>query len=109
MSDIPPVSDIPAASAIARLHARYDGVIPRRLRAAALAGGEAGRARLAAEARRRMFDALARDSLAALAARRGRIRRGDLASDRALRTLARDLRFYRDRGAERRADLTVGG
>ncbi|MBM3733856.1 MAG: hypothetical protein FJW24_10435 [Acidimicrobiia bacterium] len=106
---MPPVSDIPAASAIVRLHARHDGTIPKRLREAALAGGEAGRARLAAGARRRMFDALARDSLAALAARRGRIRRGDLASDRVLRTLARDLRFYRDRGAERRTDSDAGG
>jgi hypothetical protein len=109
MNDTPPVSDIPAASAIVRLHARHDGTIPKRLREAALAGGEAGRARLAAEARRRMFDALARDSLAALAARRRRLEGIKAEADEILGRLAGDLRFYRDRGAERRADLTVGG
>lgn len=87
------------AAAMARLHARYDGEIPKRARAAAGAGGEARRARLAAEARRRMFDALARDSLGALAARRRRLASVAVDADGILLRLGLDLRFYRDRVA----------
>lgn len=87
--------------AIRRLHARYDGEIPSGLRQAALAGGAERRARLVREARRRMFDGLARATGAALAARRRRLANGNVGSDRDLLILARDLRFYRDRGVAR--------
>ncbi len=93
-----PVFHDPAA-AIGRLHARYDGEIPKRAREAACAGGEARRARFAADARRRMFDALARDSLGALAMRRRRLASVMADADGILLRLGRDLRFYRDRGA----------
>jgi hypothetical protein len=90
-----------ATGAILRLHARYDGAIPKSLRAAANAGGAERRARLQVEARRLMFDALARDALRALAARRLRLANCGLGVDRDLGALARDLRFYRDRGVAR--------
>ena len=90
-----------AHDAILRLHARYDGAIPKSLRAAANAGGAERRALLQVEARRLMFDALARDALSALSARRLRLPNGGLRHDRDLDALARDLRFYRDRGIER--------
>ena len=101
MSDFWPVSDSRDPEAIRRLHARYDGSIPVALRAAALAGGAERLARLKAEARRRMFDGLAREAGAALALRRGRLANGHVGADRILAALARDLRFYRDRGVER--------
>ena len=89
--------------AVLRLHARYDGEIPSPLRAAANAGGPERLARLTAEARRLMFDALARDAVRALSARRLRIGEcgppaSGLRGDPNLGALARDLRFYRDRG-----------
>ena len=101
MTDFRPVSEDRFARAIRRLHARYDGAIPSGLRQAALAGGGTRRARLKAEARRRMFDGLARETGAALAARRGRLANGNIGADRTLDSLARDLRFYRDRGVAR--------
>ena len=90
-----------ATGAILRLHARYDGEIPKPLRAAANAGGAARLALLKAEASRLMFDSLARDALRALAARRLRVPNGGLGHDRKLGALARDLRFYRDHGVAR--------
>lgn len=101
MSDFKPPSDDRDPDAIRRLHARYDGVIPVALRAAALAGGGTRLARLKAEARRRMFAGLARDSLSAVAARRRRLAGARVDADGILDLLARDLRFYRDRGVER--------
>jgi hypothetical protein len=95
----PDVNDPPGA--LVRLHARYDGEIPKSLRVAARAGGALARDRLKAEARRRMFDALARDALRAIARRRLRMPGGESANDRTLGLLARDLRFYRDRGVAR--------
>ncbi len=91
--------------AIVRLHVRYDGEIPKSLRAAANAGGPGRQAWLKAEVRQRMFDALARDALEAIAVRRARIPMGGLGNDRRLRGLAHDLRFYRDRGVARRKPL----
>ena len=90
-----------AEGAILRLHARYDGAIPRSLRADANYGGAERRAQMEVEARRLMFDSLARDALRALAARRLRLANFGLGDDRDLGTLARDLRFYRDRGVAR--------
>ena len=89
------------SGAILRLHARYDGEIPKRVRAAANAGGATRHFRLKAEARRLMFDALARDALRALATRRLRHANGDPGEDGNLQILARDLRFHRDRGVAR--------
>ena len=91
------------SAAIVRLHVRYDGEIPKPLRAAANAGGAARRAWLKAEARQRMFDALAQDARRALAIRRLRIPNGGLGDDPNLGALARDMRFYRDRGVARLA------
>ena len=90
-----------AHSALVRLHARYDGEIPKTVRAAAHAGGAARRAWLKAEARRLMFDALARDALRAISRRRLRLSGGQFKNDWNLGALARDLRFYRDRGVAR--------
>ncbi len=101
MSDYSPHSGWRAAGAILRLHARYDGEIPKHERAAANAGGGARLALLEVEARRLMFDGLARDILGAISARRVRIRDGAPSNDPRLNALARDLRFYRDRGVER--------
>lgn len=101
MSDYSPQSGWRADGAILRLHARYDGEIPKHLRAAANAGGGTRLALLEAEARRLMFDGLARDALQALAAHRLRVPNGGLGHDRNLGALARDLRFYRDRGVAR--------
>ena len=88
-------------SALVRLHARYDGEIPKALRAAAHAGGAVRRDRLKAEARRLMFDALARDALRAISRRRLGLPGGKFMNDWNLGALARDLRFYRDRGVAR--------
>jgi hypothetical protein len=87
--------------AILRLHARYDGEVPKPAREAANAGGTTRLAALRAEARRLMFDGLARDALRALAARRVRLGDGAPANDPNLNALARNLRFYRDRGVAR--------
>lgn len=89
--------------AVLRLHARYDGGIPKPLRVRARAGGTACLVRLKAEARRCLFDSLARDAVRALSARRFRIKTGgpainEIADDSNLGALACDLRFYRDQG-----------
>ena len=97
-----PQSEDRAVGAIRRLHARYDGAIPTGLRQAALAGGEARLDLLKAEARRLMFDGLAREAGAALALHRRRLANGNVGADRTLAALARDLRFYRDQGARSR-------
>jgi hypothetical protein len=99
------MSEDSVLAAIRRLHARHDGAIPKPAREAALAGGAARLRRLKAEARRRMYDGLAREAGAALATRRRRLASVTADADGILLRLGRDLRFYRDRGVARRKEL----